>query len=171
MWRRLDLPTQSACAKFEGGQAPIRSHRFPWNPDHDRLRETGRISMRRRDFIAGLGAAVCPLAARSQQGEQVRRVGVLSFGAERDPNSQLLQKMAEELLKRGWIEGCNLRLEYRFGAGDQNRMRDFAVDLVRLAPDVIVVGFGTALRAMQQETKTIPIVVLGACDIIVTTVV
>jgi len=122
--------------------------------------------MRRRDFIAGLGAAVCPLAARAQQGEQVRRVGVLSFGAESGPSLQLLQKTREELVKLGWIEGRNLRLEYRFGAGDLNRTRDFAVDLVRLAPDVIVVGFGTALRAVQEETKTIPIVVLRAGDLI-----
>jgi putative ABC transport system substrate-binding protein len=122
--------------------------------------------MRRRDFIAGLGAVVFPLAARAQQGEQVRRVGVLSFGAESGPSLQLLQKTREELVKLGWIEGRNLRLEYRFGAGDLNRTRDFAVDLVRLAPDVIVVGFGIALRAVQQETKTIPIVVSGAGDII-----
>src|SRR6516162_6417117 len=122
--------------------------------------------MRRRDFIAGLGAAVCPLEARAQQAEQVRRVGVLSFGTESGPNMQLLQKTREELVKLGWIEGRNLRLEYRFGAGDLNRTRDFAVDLVRLAPDVIVVGFGTALRAVQQKTKTIPIVVLGAGDLI-----
>jgi putative tryptophan/tyrosine transport system substrate-binding protein len=121
--------------------------------------------MRRRNFITVLGAAAAwPIVAHAQQAERVRRVGVLSFAAESDPNSQLLRKMGEELGKLGWVEGRNLRLDYRFAAGDLNRTRVFAADLVRLAPDVIVARFGVAASALQTETRIIPIVLFGAGD-------
>jgi putative tryptophan/tyrosine transport system substrate-binding protein len=122
--------------------------------------------MRRREFIAAIGTATVarPFAARAQQGERVRRVGVLMLG-EPDQPPVFLQVMRDELQKLGWIEDRNLRLEVRFvGAGDVDRARAAATDLVRLAPDVIVPVSGAALVATQQETKTIPIVFVGAGD-------
>ena len=122
--------------------------------------------MRRREFVTLLGgtAAAWPLAARAQQAERVRRVGVLSFAAESDPSSQLIRRMAAEFEKLGWIEGRNLRVEYRFAAGDIDRMRDLAADLVRLAPEAIVAASGVAIRFLQTETRIIPIVFLEAGD-------
>jgi putative tryptophan/tyrosine transport system substrate-binding protein len=119
--------------------------------------------MRRREFIAAIGstAAVWPVLARAQQGEQVRRVGVLFFAGEAGQTSSL-QKLYDELQKLGWVEGRNLRLDFRFGAGDIDRTRAEAADLVmRLAPDVIVPGGRAALVAAQQATKTIPIVFMA----------
>jgi putative ABC transport system substrate-binding protein len=121
--------------------------------------------MKRRDFISLLGGATAwPLAARAQQSERMRRVGVLSFAAENDPDSQYVRKIGEELERLGWIEGRNLRLEYRFAAGDLDRTRDFAIDLIRLAPDVIVVSGGAATRAAEAETRVIPIILFGGGD-------
>jgi putative ABC transport system substrate-binding protein len=118
--------------------------------------------MRRRDFIAGLGSAVAawPVLSRAQQGERVRRVGALALGTE--PDSLSLQKLIyEELRKLGWIEGRNLRLDYRFGVA-LDRIRAAAADLVRLGPDVIFTPSGVTFAAVQEETRTIPIVfVLG----------
>lgn len=121
--------------------------------------------MRRRESIAGLGgAAVWPRGARAQAGERVRRVGVLSLGEANEP-SIFLRVWREELQKLGWDEGRNLRLDVRFvGAGDIDRARAGAADLVGLAPDVIFLIGGAAFDAAQQETKTIPIVFAGAGD-------
>jgi putative ABC transport system substrate-binding protein len=108
---------------------------------------------------AGLGgAAAWPLAARAQQNDRVRRVGVLL----RVVRPGGLQKLIyEELQKLGWIEGRNFRLDYRFGI-ELDQMRAAAADLVRFAPDVIFTPSGAAFYAVQQETRTIPIVfVLG----------
>ena len=103
--------------------------------------------MRRRDFIAGLGsAAAWPVLARAQQGERVRRVGVLLAPTEAD--SLGLRKMIyEELQKLGWIEGRNLRLDYRFGA-EPDRIRSGAADLVRLGPDVTFTPSGVTFAAV-----------------------
>ena len=122
--------------------------------------------IRRRGFITLVGgaAATWSLVALAQQAERVRQVGMLSFGAESDPSSQLLRKMGEELVKLGWIEGRNLRIEYRFAAGDLDQTRGFAADLVRLAPEVIVAIGGVAVSALQPKTKDIPIVFLGGVD-------
>src|SRR5215469_9140230 len=121
--------------------------------------------MRRREFIAGLGGAVAwPLAARAQQGERVRRVGFLSSGGDAD-FGPIRKLMRDELEKLGWIEGRNLRLDFRFGNGDARKTSAFATDLVQLAPDVIITLYFAAIRAVQQETKTIPIVVGGGGDL------
>ena len=126
--------------------------------------------MRRREFIAGVGCAVAwPLLARAQQGERVRRVGMLTYGADVNTDADanfrpIPQLVRDELEKLGWIEGHNLRLDFRFGFGDASQTRIFAADLVRLAPDVIVTMFNAAVRAVQQQTKTIPIVFVGAED-------
>jgi putative ABC transport system substrate-binding protein len=116
--------------------------------------------MRRREFIAGLGsAAAWPAVARPQQPERMRRVGYLTFGAESD--GPFAKALRDELRKVGWIEGRNLRLDFRFGASDVNRTRADAAELVKLAPDVIVTVGGPATRAMQEQTQTIPIVTSG----------
>jgi putative ABC transport system substrate-binding protein len=116
------------------------------------------ICLRRREFIAGLGSAVAawPVLSRAQQGERVRRVGVLSLGTEADQLA-LRKLIYEELQKLGWVEGRNLRLDYRFAVG-LDRIRAAAADLVRLAPDVIFTPSGVTFAAVQQETRTIPIV-------------
>ena len=121
------------------------------------------IRLRRREFITGLGGAVAwPLAARAQQGERVRRVGVLSLGTEADQLA-LRKLIYEELQKLGWVEGRNLRLDYRFAVG-LDRIHAAAADLVRLAPDVIFTPSGVTFDAVQHETSTIPIV-FGAGDV------
>jgi len=121
--------------------------------------------MKRREFIAGLGsAAAWPVVARAQQGERMRRVGVLSVGDD-TANPNLAFALQEELAKLGWAEGRNLRLEVRFGANDEARIRAYAAELVGLAPDVIVSSGAAATRAVQEQTQMIPIVILGAGDI------
>jgi putative ABC transport system substrate-binding protein len=121
--------------------------------------------IRRRDFITLLGgAAAWPRVVSAQQGDRVRRIGVLMLG-EADDQASVLRVMRDELQKLGWVEGGNLRIDVRFlGAGDVGRARAGAGDLVGIAPDVIVAAGGAALDAAQQETKTIPIVFVGAGD-------
>jgi putative ABC transport system substrate-binding protein len=118
--------------------------------------------MKRREFIAGLGsAATWPLAARAQQGDRGRRVGVLLVGAENDPTIQTnLAAFRDGLAKLGWVGG-NLRIEVRFGSADSDRIRAHATELVSLAPEVIVAAGGAPTRALQQQTRTIPIVTSG----------
>jgi putative tryptophan/tyrosine transport system substrate-binding protein len=122
--------------------------------------------MNRREFIAGLGsAAAWPLAAWAQQGDRVRRIGVLSTRAEIAPGWQANRTaLLDELAKFGWIEGDNVRIEFRFGDGNIDVMRAHAAELVRLAPDVIVTSGNAATRAAQQATPTIPIVMAAGGD-------
>src|SRR5215470_11851264 len=119
--------------------------------------------MRRREFIAGLSAtAAWPLAARAQQGERVRRVGVLTLG-DKFGAAPLRKLLHDDLEKLGWIEGRNLRLDFRF-AEDAAQTRTFAAELAQLVPDVIVATYSVAIRAMQEQTKTIPVVFAGGGD-------
>jgi putative tryptophan/tyrosine transport system substrate-binding protein len=122
--------------------------------------------MRRREFITLLsGAAAWPLAARTQQAERVRRIGVLTGGAENDQTNQTnTAAFREGLAKLGWAEDRNLRIDLRFGGDDPDRFRAYAAELGSLAPDVIVTNGGAATRAMQQQTQTVPIVFTGAGD-------
>jgi putative tryptophan/tyrosine transport system substrate-binding protein len=124
--------------------------------------------MKRRDFIAGLvGAAAWPLAVRAQQGERVRRVGFLSYGEDTVVGSTSIRTLLRDDLEQlGWSEGRNLRIDFRFGDGDARKTSTFAADLLQLAPEVIVTQYGAALRALQQQTKTIPIVVAAAGDLL-----
>jgi putative tryptophan/tyrosine transport system substrate-binding protein len=122
--------------------------------------------MKRRDFISLLGSAVAawPLAARTQQPERVRRIGVLVGLAENDPEmKERLAGLRQGLEKFGWAEGSNLRIDYRFApAGTQARL--LARELVALQPDVILTQSTPATAAMQPETSTIPIVFAGVAD-------
>ena len=119
------------------------------------------ICLRRREFIAGLcgAAAVWPLAARAQQGNRVRRIGVLAGGDENDPEAKArISAFTQALAGLGWTEGRNVRMDLRWGRGDTNRMRALARELVGLHPDIILTRGGAATVACQRETRTIPIV-------------
>ena len=122
--------------------------------------------MRRREFIMLLScaAAIRPLAARAQQPERVRRVGVLVGLAENDPEmKERIAGLRQGLEKLGWVEGSNLRIDYRFApAGAQARL--LARELIALQPDVILTQSTPATAAMQQETSTIPIVFASVAD-------
>jgi putative ABC transport system substrate-binding protein len=122
--------------------------------------------MRRREFIAGLGgAAAWPLAARAQQGDRVRRVGVLISVDESDAFAKLqLSTLTQALADLGWIDGRNVRMELRWGGVDINRIRALAQELVGLQPDIIVTNSTTPAVAVQRETRTIPIVFASLGD-------
>jgi putative ABC transport system substrate-binding protein len=125
------------------------------------------MSLGRRDFIAFLGGAATswPLAVQAQQDGRMRRVGVLSGVAEDNQVTRAnLTALREELAKLGWIEGRNLRIDLRFTLSDPARMRAYAVELVSLAPDVIVTGNRPTTAAVQERTKTIPIVFTAGGD-------
>jgi ABC-type uncharacterized transport system substrate-binding protein len=122
--------------------------------------------MKRRDFITLLGgAAAWPLAARAQQGERVRRIGSLQGIAADNPAAQSsIDAFTSRLRELGWTAGRNLHIDYRWAAGDVSRIQADAVELVHLHPDVIFVGGSTGLRAVQQATRTIPIVFVNVAD-------
>jgi len=121
--------------------------------------------MRRREFLGTLGgAAAWPLAARAQQGERVRRIGVLMGLAEDDPDTKArLSGFRQELEKLGWVESRNVRIEYRFAPAGA-RARALAKELVALQPNVILSNASPATGALQHETSTIPIVFTGVTD-------
>jgi putative ABC transport system substrate-binding protein len=119
--------------------------------------------MRRRELITllGSGAAVWPLAARTQQRERIRRIGVLMFYSESDEEARIRAKALEEgLQKSGWTRGRNLRIDYRWG----NRFQLHAAELVRVGVDVIIAVSTPALKAVQHETHSIPIVFTQVSD-------
>jgi putative tryptophan/tyrosine transport system substrate-binding protein len=122
--------------------------------------------MRRREFIAGLsGAAAWPVVARAQQGERVRRIGVLTPWDENDPLTKpRIAAFTQALTDLGWADGRNVRMDLRWGSGDINRIRAFAQELIGLQPDVIVTGATPATVAVQRETRTIPIVFVNVGD-------
>jgi len=115
--------------------------------------------IRRRDFIVGFSAAAWPLAARAQQGDRVRRIGVLIGLGENDPVAKtLVSTFTQALADLGWTDGRNVRMDLRWAAGDINRMRALAQELVALQPDTILATSTTATVALQRETRMIPIV-------------
>jgi putative ABC transport system substrate-binding protein len=123
--------------------------------------------MRRREFITLLGgaAATWPLAARAQQADRVQRIGVLMNLAANDPeSSKRMAAFLGGLQERGWTLGGNLQIEYRWVAGDRNLYRKYAPELVALVPDVMLAAGGTAVDALQQVTRTVPIVFVEAID-------
>ena len=122
--------------------------------------------MRRREFIAFIGcAAVAPLAARAQQAERVRRIGVLMGFAESDPAARSwLAAFRAELTNLGWTEGSNLRIELRWAAADPDQIRTLAKELVDLRPDAIFGQTTPVTGALAHETPIIPIVFLYVAD-------
>jgi putative ABC transport system substrate-binding protein len=121
--------------------------------------------MKRRNFIALVGGAVAmPLVVRAQQNEQIRRVGVLSGPAVDDQdNKARLAAFQQQLQQLGWTDGQNVRIDYRFAAGNVENYRKYAAELLALAPDVILAS-GGALAPMLQATRTVPIVFAFAAD-------
>jgi putative ABC transport system substrate-binding protein len=123
--------------------------------------------MRRREFIGLLGsAAAWPLAARAQQGDRVRRIGVIVAGDENDPVAKArVSAFTRALSDLGWTDGRNMRMELRWTGTDINRIQALAQELVGLQPDIIVTIASTpATAAVQRETRTIPIVFMGVTD-------
>jgi ABC-type uncharacterized transport system substrate-binding protein len=116
--------------------------------------------VRRREFITLLGgaAAAWPITARAQQGERMRRIGILMSVAADGPEGQArLAAFLEGLQQLGWTDGRNVRIDYRWGGGDAELSRKYAAELVRLGPDVILAS-GDPVMALQQITRTVPIV-------------
>src|SRR4051794_33064674 len=115
--------------------------------------------MKRRNFIAGLaGAAAWPIAARAQQGGPMRRIGVLVNLAADDPETQArIGAFLQGLQGFGWEIGRNARIEHRW-AVDADSLRKHAVEITALAPDVILANANPTVLALQQATRTLPIV-------------
>src|SRR5215204_147229 len=122
--------------------------------------------MRRREVIAGLGAAaVIPLAARAQPREQPRRIALLLPAHSTDPEFQAnVGAFLQALQQAGWVIGRNAQLEYRWTEGNPDNTRKYIAELVALAPDVIVAQGASAVRAISQATRTVPIVFPVAGD-------
>ena len=118
------------------------------------------IHIRRREFIVTLGsAAAWPLAVRAQQGERKRRIGVLTNLAADDPEAQVRNTaFAQALAQLGWTVGQNLQIEHRWAAGDAERIRRYAAELVALTPDVMVATGAAGVAPVLQATRTVPVV-------------
>jgi putative ABC transport system substrate-binding protein len=122
--------------------------------------------MNRRDFVTLLGgAAAWPLAAQAQQGDRVRRIGVLMGLDENELITKAdLSAFTQALAGLGWADGRNVRMDLRWGGGDINRIRALAKELVGSQPDIIVANGATVTLALQRETRTIPIVFASVSD-------
>jgi putative tryptophan/tyrosine transport system substrate-binding protein len=122
--------------------------------------------IRRRDFLTLLGgaAAAWPLAVRAQQAERVRRIGVL-VGLAEDPEGRArIAAFQQALAQLGWTIGRNVRIDTRWGAGDADRIRTYAAELVVLAPDVILGSGSSVVGPLLQATRTVPIVFTQTAD-------
>jgi len=121
------------------------------------------LDVKRRDFITLLGgAAAWAIAARAQQPDRMRRIVVLSGIAHDQEAEARIASFVKGLAELGWLEGRNVRIEYRWAAGDAERARTYAVEVLGFGPDVILANSTTVVAALQRETRTVPIVfVLG----------
>ena len=122
--------------------------------------------MKRREFITLLGgAAAWPLAARAQQGERVRRIGVVMAYAESDPNGQVqVEAFRQQLAKLGWTEGSNIAIDFRYAAADSARIQALALELLGLRPDLMVSNSNLVTTILQQEVRTTPLVFVSVSD-------
>ena len=123
--------------------------------------------MRRREFITLLGgaAAAWPLAARAQQGERMRRIGVLMSSAADDPEGQArIAAFLQGLQQLGWTDGRNVRIDTRWAAGNADDIRKYAAELVALAPDVILATGSAIVAPLLQATRAVPIVFVHVPD-------
>jgi putative tryptophan/tyrosine transport system substrate-binding protein len=125
------------------------------------------IGIGRRQFISALGGATVawPLAARAQQPERVRRIGVLMNLAEDDPEGKTrFAVFVRGLQEAGWADGHNVRIETRWTAGDASQLRKYAAELVALEPDVILASATPSVTALKQASRTVPIVFVAVID-------
>src|SRR3954454_15540371 len=122
--------------------------------------------MRRRDFIMGVsGAAAWPVVARTQQGERMRRIGVLTATASDDVEGQARLAAVQQCLQQlGWAEGRNMQTDIRWDGANAAEIRKHAAQLVALAPDVILSTGGASLAPLMQTTRTVPIVFANVPD-------
>jgi putative ABC transport system substrate-binding protein len=124
--------------------------------------------MQRREFITFVGGAAVarPLAARAQQAERMRRIGVLQGGNDADdPRSRpTVDAFLQALAQLGWTDGRNVRIDYRWPAGDADRARKYAAELVALAPDVILAISSASMTPLLQVTRTVPLVFVAVVD-------
>jgi putative tryptophan/tyrosine transport system substrate-binding protein len=170
MRRKLrGLPLRASPRKRILGRLTAHVSTFQSGPGRDRVpvkRQEGHL-MRRREFIVGLGGAVAwPLAAQAQQRQSMRRIGFLwsTFPAD-DPEVQVRgNAFVQGLQELNWSIGRNLRIDYRWGLGDASRLREAAQELVALAPDALFAAGGPAVAALQQATRSLPIVFTNVTD-------
>jgi putative ABC transport system substrate-binding protein len=122
--------------------------------------------VRRRALIAALGGVVAwPLTGNAQQPERLRRVGVLRDRLENDPIARAsVAALGKALVDFGWVEGKNIRIDYRFAAGNPTLFKSYAAELVGLSPDVILASGTPGLAAVREQTRTIPIVFVNVSD-------
>jgi putative tryptophan/tyrosine transport system substrate-binding protein len=123
--------------------------------------------MRRRDFIAGVAgsAAAWPFGVRAQERERMRRIGALLRSSADDPLSHaVVGAFSQGLQEFGWTLGRNMQVEYRWAPADDDRMRRHATELVASAPDIILTFGSTATRAVQRETRELPVIFVNAAD-------
>jgi putative tryptophan/tyrosine transport system substrate-binding protein len=123
--------------------------------------------MKRRDFITLLGgaAAAWPLAAWAQQGERMRRIGVLMNRVADDPEAQArLMALVQGLQQLGWVEGRNVRMDVRWTAGIADRVHRYAAELVAPMPDVILADGAVGVSALQGATRSVPIIFVAVPD-------
>src|SRR5262249_39098635 len=122
--------------------------------------------MRRREFITLLGgaAAAWPLAARAQQAKTGRRIGFLLATPNDAEGQSRIKAFQTELERLGWLDGRNVHIDYRFGVGGIDRVRDSAAELIGARPDVIVANGPQALAALRRLTSIIPIVFVQVGD-------
>jgi len=122
--------------------------------------------MKRREFITLLGgaAAAWPLAARAQQAERVRRIGLLMGTTDDREGQARVTALKQGLQELGWIDGRNIQIETRFGGADTSRIRGHAIELVAFAPEVLVGHTTAVIRALRQATSSIPIVMASVND-------
>jgi putative tryptophan/tyrosine transport system substrate-binding protein len=124
-------------------------------------------AMRRREFITLLGGAAVawPTAARAQQPEQMRRIGVLmNFAAEDAAAQARLAVFLKALQQLGWMDGRNVRIDIRWSASEPERVRKYAAELVAFLPDAILASTTPGVAALQQATRTLPIVFVQVAD-------
>src|SRR5215218_2780855 len=122
--------------------------------------------MNRREFVGLVaGAAAYPIAARAQQLEKARRIGILFAVATDDPYAQArLRAFIQELQGLGWTEGQNAKIDTRWATGDPERLRSYAAELVALTPDVIFASGGSGMAPLLQATRTVPVVFAQVTD-------
>jgi putative tryptophan/tyrosine transport system substrate-binding protein len=122
--------------------------------------------MRRREFITLLGgAAAWPLSARGQQSDRMRRIGVLMGSAESNPEGQVyIAAFRDGLQKLGWMDGRNIRIDYRWAAADLEAMQRFAIELVALRPDAILSANTPTTAALLQQTSAVPVIFATVAD-------